>query len=94
MCVAFSALSSSAFPAPPPLAAARSLCPVVPLVVFPLPPLRCLCGFWAVCASSDPFFALCFASPPRSLSWPLVHLSIDVAGALGSYSGTNEWRIV
>ena len=37
--------------------------------------------------------SLCFAALPRSYSWPLVHLSIDVAGALGSYSGTNEWRI-
>ena len=66
MCAAFSALSSSAFPAPPPLVAARSLCPVVSLVVFPLPPLLCSCVFVGPCVL--PLLPLLCCSPSLSLA--------------------------
>ena len=49
ICAAFSALSSSAFPAPPPLVAAWSFCPVVLLLGLPF---ACLCLCWTLCASS------------------------------------------
>ena len=84
MCAAFSAQSSSAFPAPPPLVATWPFCPIVfagsSFSSFSLF-VSFLCLVCFLCSLS------CFALP-CSYSWPLVHLSIDAAGAFGSYSGT------
>ena len=80
MCAVFSALSSSAFPAPPPMVAtpgpSLSLC----FAGFSFSFFLWLCLLWALGAPFAPFAVLLFPA--------LVHLSIDVAGALGSYSGT------